>query len=82
MQGFFPRRSRQELKKKFYREEKAHPELVKATINSKAKIPLDISLFESCLGKIENNSILNNMEEKKIIIDNSIEDNAVGVVIV
>ena len=55
MQGFFPRRSRQELKKKFYREEKVHPELVKATISGKTMLPLDLTLFEACLGKIDNN---------------------------
>ncbi len=52
MQGLFQRRSRKELKRKFYREEKVHPELVKAALNAKSKLPLDLAPFEACLGKI------------------------------
>ena len=38
MQAFFPSRTRKQLKKKFYREESGHPELIKVTLNS--QLPL------------------------------------------
>lgn len=62
MQAFFPRRTRKQLKNKFYRylpylhylsifrEESRHPELIKATLNS--LIPLDLAPFEVHLGHI------------------------------
>ena len=38
MQAFFPKRTRQQLKKKFIREERHHPELVRHALSS--KLPL------------------------------------------
>mmetsp|Transcript_1669 Transcript_1669/g.2643 ORF Transcript_1669/g.2643 Transcript_1669/m.2643 type:complete len:290 (+) Transcript_1669:138-1007(+) len=51
MQVFFPRRTRKQLKNKFSREERHHPELIKATLTLQQ--PLDVSPFEVHLGKIE-----------------------------
>mmetsp|Transcript_76 Transcript_76/g.153 ORF Transcript_76/g.153 Transcript_76/m.153 type:complete len:322 (+) Transcript_76:92-1057(+) len=50
MQAFFPHRTRKQLKLKFSREEKQHPELVKGTLNS--QLPLDLAPFEVHLGSI------------------------------
>lgn len=48
MQAFFPGRTRKQLKKKFYREEKEHPELIKRALYT--SLPLEMSPFESQLG--------------------------------
>lgn len=45
MQVFFPRRTRKQLKRKFYREESQHPELIKHTLQ--VKLPLDLEPFEN-----------------------------------
>jgi hypothetical protein len=44
LQVFFPGRTRQQLKSKFFREEEQHPELIKCALE--AKLPLDLSPFE------------------------------------
>ena len=51
MQAFFPNRSRRQLKLKFYREEKAHPELIKRFLES--PVALDVDPFIKRLGHIE-----------------------------
>ena len=51
LQAFFPSRTRKQLKKKFFREEVQHPELIKATLQFGA--PLDLKPFEMHLGKID-----------------------------
>ena len=51
LQAFFPSRTRKQLKKKFFREEIQHPELIKATLSFGT--PLDIKPFEIHLGKLD-----------------------------
>jgi len=53
MQAFFPGRTRKQLKKKFYREEKEHPELVKQALYT--SLPLEMTPFEAQLGLSSNN---------------------------
>jgi hypothetical protein len=64
MQAFFPRRTRKQLKNKFFREEGHHPELIKATLNSQlplgesrsppiSLIFVDLAPFEVHLGTIQ-----------------------------
>jgi hypothetical protein len=47
MQTFFPKRTRKQLKLKFFREEKTHPDLVRRALNT--GLPLDMEVFESQL---------------------------------
>lgn len=70
LQAFFPSRTRKQLKKKFFREEIQHPELIKATLNFGT--PLDIKPFEMHLGKLdelqdlaENNDVNSNSSSRK-----------------
>eukprot|EP01039_Chlorochromonas_danica_P004113 gene4114-4507_t len=49
MQSFFPHRTRRELKLKFFREERSHPELIKEVLNT--QLPLELVPFEVSLGK-------------------------------
>jgi transcription factor TFIIIB component B'' len=67
MQNFFPSRTRKQLKLKFFREEKSHPELVNHALNS--SLPLELSPFEAKLGKLEEE---NDIEEKE---ENEVEEN-------
>lgn len=45
MQSFFPGRTRVSLKRKFYKEEKEHPELIKQTLYT--SLPLDMTVYTS-----------------------------------
>ena len=70
LQAFFPSRTRKQLKKKFFREEVQHPELIKASLNFGT--PLDIKPFEMHLGKldelqdlIENNDTYSSTSSRK-----------------
>ena len=51
MQAFFPNRTRKQLKTKFYREEKQHPELVRKALETPASLELDP--FNVHLGPID-----------------------------
>lgn len=69
MQAFFPHRTRKQLKLKFWREEKRHPQLIKTAITT--NLPLDLAPFEVHLGTImekpksEGNEERNTKRQKK-----------------
>lgn len=50
LQAFFPGRTRQQLKKKYLKEQQTHPELIELAINSAQ--PLDLTPFEAQLGDL------------------------------
>jgi transcription factor TFIIIB component B'' len=55
MQTFFPNRTRKQLKAKYYREEKHHPELITYTLNTNQ--PIDMKYFEKQLNHDKSSSL-------------------------
>jgi len=66
MQSFFPGRTRKQLKLKFLKEEKEHPELIKETL--KLTVPLDIQPFSTQFQKHPSEMT----EEEREMINNGI----------
>lgn len=69
MQAFFPGRTRVSLKRKFYREDKQNPELVKLCLEKSA--PLDLTVFSTHF----NDDSLGNENLGEILTADNKEDN-------
>ena len=63
MQTFFPNRTRKQLKRKFYKEEREHPLLVQKALYTSLPLPVDVFEAKYKVESDQNNAIKNESDE-------------------